>query len=288
LNPENAQAYAGLAHALVLQGIIESLRIPEAYHTARAAAERALGIQPDLAEAKSAAAWVKVVHERDWEEAGRLLNEAVRSGRPSGRTLACSAVFHVASAQLRRASELSYQAFIEEPLNGSRWAMHAWIEYLSGDFTLSREHVLQGHRSGVRGTLLACTEALLSLQMENPRSAAQRIRTLMGEESQAPLLQGLLGYALVNSGQKAEARELLSELVRAHSQSRRTSFYGIAVSHLALGEPEEAVRALEQAYTSGPIWSCGFHCDPILAPLREHAAFKAFVERAYPSAPRTA
>ena len=76
LDPGDPYAYAGLAGGYVALG--HSPAAPEdAWIRARAAAERALTLAPDLAEAHGAMGQVKMYYERDWAGAERHLRRAI-------------------------------------------------------------------------------------------------------------------------------------------------------------------------------------------------------------------
>lgn len=74
-NPTDARAYAGLAlgYATLGHGFEPS---PDAWSRARAAALRAVALDPDLAEAHAALADVKYYYEWDWEGAERAFRRA--------------------------------------------------------------------------------------------------------------------------------------------------------------------------------------------------------------------
>lgn len=71
LDPEYARAYAALAESYVLLPEYGGPPIPETLPLARAVADRALALDPDLAEAYSAAGYRRAVFEWDWDAAER-------------------------------------------------------------------------------------------------------------------------------------------------------------------------------------------------------------------------
>jgi TolB-like protein len=71
LDPDYARAYAGLAETYALLPEYGGPSIPEILPTARAATERALALDPDLAEAHTASAYLKAYFEWDHEGAER-------------------------------------------------------------------------------------------------------------------------------------------------------------------------------------------------------------------------
>ena len=76
LDPNYAQAYAGLAdsYALTASGLAPAVRMPKA----KAAAERALSIDPDLAEAHTSLAFILYKFEWNWREAENHFRRAIQ------------------------------------------------------------------------------------------------------------------------------------------------------------------------------------------------------------------
>jgi Flp pilus assembly protein TadD len=282
LDPDNALAFAGLAHALVMQGLIGTLRIPEAYVSAKAAADRALALAADTEEAQSAAAWVALVLEHDWRRAHDVFGQLVQQPDPSGRVISGWGMFLIGAGRLHEAREIMYQASLRDPLIASRWARHCWADYLSGDYEQALEHVLHGRESGNRGPVLTGVEALLCLAVEKPATAIVKIGELIGEDPELPVLHGALGHAFARNGNIDQARSLLDKLAHRRPSAPQTPFYAMSLILIALGEHEEAIKTLQQSYSAGSLWSFGFHSDPVLAPLRNHPKFQAFVRHAYP------
>lgn len=64
LDASNAEAFAGLSMALIGEGLLGTVRAPDAYVKAKAVLDRALELDPALPEAISAAAWLKLISTR--------------------------------------------------------------------------------------------------------------------------------------------------------------------------------------------------------------------------------
>ena len=92
----------------------------------------------------------------------------------------------------------------------------------------------------------------------------------------APLAE--LAHAYAASGRGAEARQLLEELL-ARSKTGHVSKYLIATVYAALGDKNEALTRLEQAYSERS-WYLGFlRSDPELDSLRSEPRFQDLVRR---------
>lgn len=87
-----------------------------------------------------------------------------------------------------------------------------------------------------------------------------------------------LAHAYAASGRRAEARQSLEELLD-RSRTGHVSKYLIATVYAALGDKNEALTRLEQAYSERS-WYLGFlKSDPELDTLRSEPRFKDLVRR---------
>ncbi len=84
-DPDFAMAHVGLADSYVILGFYEAMVPREAFPRARAAAERALALEPGLADAYPALAYVRMYHDWDWAAAGAEFQRVLR-GNPGHST----------------------------------------------------------------------------------------------------------------------------------------------------------------------------------------------------------
>jgi TolB-like protein/DNA-binding winged helix-turn-helix (wHTH) protein len=90
-----------------------------------------------------------------------------------------------------------------------------------------------------------------------------------------------LGYAYAMAGRTSEARGILRNL-RALSQQRYVSPYGIALLHLGLGEKEAALNWLDKAYEAHAFELADISADRRLDPLRSNPRFQDLAQRVGP------
>lgn len=282
LDPSNPRAYAGLAHSLIFQGLLGALHIPDAYHSAGVAAEFAASLAASEPQTKSPAAWIKVVHERDWDGAYSLFRELASCDSTS--TLPCTGfgLLLIAAGQVERAGELLYRAARRNALSAAYRGLHCWTDYLARDFVQAQEHVTQSRLAAQEGDTIRVVEALLLLQTQAPEDALPNLHAMFRQNQHHPLFRAAIAHALATTGQTEKASQILEELRRHRSHAERIPYYSIAIALIGLERYEEAVMALERSYVVGSLFSLGFHADPILAPLHSHPDFQTFVRSAYP------
>jgi len=122
---------------------------------------------------------------------------------------------------------------------------------------------------------------LLELQGKIPEAIAQYEKA--GAITNDPISLGMLGHIYGTTGRKDEARKILEKLKKMRAE-RYIAAYPLAIVALGLGEKEEALKWLDQAYQDrdgnaiAPI-----RIDPLFKPLRGDPRFEALAERVVPS-----
>lgn len=283
LNPSNAEAFAGLAQALISEGVMGNLRIPDAYASARESLERAIELDMESVEVKCAAAWLKMVSERDWPGARRDFDGILSHPLSNRRAIVGRALLYIAEGSPGEAANLLQELLQHSALNSRAAALYYWSKYLAGEYGEVLDLIEEARYSGHSGRVLDAVEALASIHCENPDVCIARIQTMAIDSANHALLRGVLGNALALNGQTQRANEILDSLTQAVDGKRGADPYAVALIFIALGEKQEAVQWLEQSYRRGSLWSLAFLSDPILQSLRDEPSYRAFLSKAnYP------
>jgi tetratricopeptide (TPR) repeat protein len=283
LDPSNAEALAGLSHALMAGGLVGSLRVPEAYIAAKAALGRAVEIDAESPEARCAAAWLKMVLERDWLGARHRYDDCLDRRPTDTRALVGRALLHTAEGSPREASGLLRKAVEQNVLSTPAVELHCWSTYLAGDYGDAFSLVEEARASGQSGPILDAVEALASIRCEKPTASFSRIENLLADSPRHELLRGVLGYALASNGQPQRANEILRAMTYGTPGDRIAAPYAVALILTGLNEGHDAAQWLELSYRKGSLWSLGFPCDPILKSLRDTPSYRMFLSKvSYP------
>ena len=273
-----ALAHVGVADAYILLTNYGAVAPNEALPRAIDAAERALAIEPGLAEAAMSRAWARWVYELDWDEASVELPKAIeRSPSHSfsyqlyASYLAALGRHDDAIEEMRRAREL-------DPFSLVINAVLAWHHFLAHEPELAVEQSLRTLEMDAEFSRAYSYLGWAHLQRSNVEdgvAALERSRQLVGT-SLARTAELAHGYAA--AGRVSEARQLLSELERAARELYVPADL-IAKIHLALGDDDAAVRWLERALADRSVQRVSFNVDPLLDPLRDDARFDAILKR---------
>ena len=278
-DPGYALAYAGLADSYAVLSAYSALSPAEAFTRARAAARRALELDPDLAQAHATLGLAFGNYDHDWPAAESEYKKAIAldpnyatAHHWYGLLLTAVGRFDEAVAQLRRAAELDpfsviIQCNLSRPFLGTRQFDRAVEESLKA--------VALDPRSGV-GHLYA----------GNAYVAANRIREAVAEyETVARLLgrtpYGLtaLGRAQALSGRREEALATVEEM-KALSAQRYVSPAFIAMVLRHVGDKDHLLDWWEKACDDRSFETMFLKVDPANDDIRDDPRFAVLLRKA--------
>jgi TolB-like protein len=276
-DPGYALAYAGLADCYVTLGSYDVLPPRETYPKARAAARRALEIDPTLAEPHASLAWVH--HRLDWDWSAAE-SEFEQSTRLNPRYATAHYWYAIYFQELMRPAEFTVQikrALELEPLSLAINTAVGWNSYLLRRYDQAIEEL---------GKVIEMDPnfAWAHAALGNAYSAKAMYEEAIVEHQKAVALSGgrgfvaYLGHSLAVSGRRREAAKILNEL-KDQSKQRYVSALGIAEVHVGLGENEEAFIWLEKAYADRAEGLTRLKLGPKNDPLRADPRFADLLRR---------
>jgi len=279
-DPQYALAYAGLADCYGIIGATIYGRLPasEAAPKARAAAIRALEIDPSLAAAETSLATAKFNYDWDWAGAADGFKKAIQLD-PSYSTayqryslyLSAMGKFDDSFEQIKKAREL-------EPLSISINTSLGWRLYLAREYDRAIAQL--------RDTLEmdpASEWAHLNLGQAYEQKgqfgpAIEELQKALELSHSSPLTLSALAHAEALSGNHAAANKLLAQLEEL-SKKQYVSPYYVAIVYLGLGKNDVAMNWLEKAYTDRSNGLVFLKVEPELDPLRAIRRFVALQNR---------
>ncbi|MDX1395459.1 MAG: tetratricopeptide repeat protein [Gemmatimonadota bacterium] len=249
-DPGFAPAHAALAETLSTQSIGLGLASHDVMPAARAAADRALELDPGLSDAHVARALVSMFYERDYGAAKRGFDRALALNPNYADAYLWSEfywtyvarVFESALAATLRAQELSP---LDPSIRGRRGNVYFLfgrvdeaIEYLEGEVDAAPESPML--RLSLADALFRADRIDESLVQAN--LCLELFRTF--EVAAGPL--GVTGVVRARAGDLDGARELLGELERRAGRGFVTSCWQGLV-HAGLGDLDSAFRCFDRA-----------------------------------------
>ena len=270
LQPDFARAHAALAETYAPLGGSGFMPPAEAARKMRAAAERALEIDPDLVEGLTALGACAAFHEWRWAEGERHFLRALEVNPNYVVTHMWYGLWlerQGRQAENLRARERAVQL---DPLGGAAVAGYGNALFMNGRIE----------------DAISVLEKALEIDPGNPQllSNLATVYASLGryDEAIAKFARagelGSLGYTYGIAGRAGEASAALEELER-RAQQRYVAPYLFALVHVGLGNRSAALDALERGFELGDPTMGSIKVAPELAPLRDEPRFIALIEK---------
>ena len=278
-DPTYALAYAGLAEGYVPLGFYCHVPPRDAFPKARSAALKALEIDPELCEARTVLAAVKMSFDWDLVDAEREARAAVdidpsyaRARQTLSECLIAKGDAAGSIAEIKRALDL-------DPLSLHTSAAVTMMLYFSRQYDEAIEH---GVRTVEMDSTFFPSYLFLGLAYVERRRYSEAVAALQkGTEvsGNITLMQASVASAFAFAGKAEEAGRILSELEQA--RGHYVSQTSIAAVYSGLGDVDAALTALERAYDDRCSWLLrALVADPRLDRLRDQPRFHDLCRRA--------
>jgi TolB-like protein/DNA-binding winged helix-turn-helix (wHTH) protein/Flp pilus assembly protein TadD len=275
-DPQFALAYSGLA--LSYLALSDFYLAPhEVMPKAEEAARKALELDDGLSEAHDALGYVELIYRWDWPAAQQHLQRAIELNPGNALAQDHYANYFSALGRHGEAFATSERARELDPLSLLIQANNGLYFFLGREYDRAIE---SEHKAlGLDAKCITC-RAYLALALAQSRrlpEALQEARLVRLSDAN-PLDLGSAASAIAAAGQRAEAEALLRRLQQLGKQ-RWVCPYELGTTYLALGDKDQALRELENAYQAHSICMVWAKDDPRLDPLRSEPRFQAILQR---------
>jgi len=278
-DPDYAAAHAGLADCYTMLAW-NSMRAPkDALPKAKVAAETALRIDGELAEAHSSLAANLMFYDWDWAGAEREFKRSIDLNPSYGVVRPWYAFELAALGRHVEASAESQNAIRIDPLALPILVSSGLVFYLSRSYDRAIE-VCQKILK-IDSTSFYQVHFVIGLAYEGKGMHTEAINALNEAVKLSkgnPHMLAAQGYVLASSGKSAEAVEIIHEL-----KDRLTRGYisphNIAMVYAGLRQTDETLEWLERAYEDRSMWLIFVNAYPIFDFLRQNHRFQRLVDR---------
>jgi len=276
LDPNYALAYCGLADIYSYMGGFTMLG-REAWAKEKELAQKALALDPDLAEAHLSLgqALVGAFHWRDGEnEIKRALElnpNLALAYDADAWVLAITGRFDAAIAQARKTSQL-------DPLNPGSFGFYLYLarRYDEAIAELRRDLELVGDNASGHSVLGWC----LIAKGDAAGAIAEQEKAKALDD--LPIYDGCLGYSFGILGDRAKAEQVLTHLNELAKQ-RYVSPQALITVYIGLGEKSTALDWLEKSYEDQDIACWYLKIDQIYDSVRNEPRFQALITKIFAS-----
>ena len=280
LDSSFAPAYSGLSDAYLWAAFNEGvITATEGKSKAKAAAEKALALNPASAEAHTSLANYKSWYEHDWAGAEKEFRRAIElnpnlafAHDQFGLTLACQGRFDESIVEGRRAVEL-------DPLDPAIAIDNTMALVGQGQFQKAQDEARRGAELDPTFFFPQMQFGWFDLQQGNARAAVPKLEKAAAMEA-PPFVTAYLGYAYGAAGDKAKALATIEE-IKKKGVGNFVPPLNLALVYLGLGDHARALDYLEQAQAADSQWMMYLKVDRIFDPLRADPRFVALMEKCH-------
>ncbi len=291
-----APGWAGLADSYSLLGSHEYGELPpkEAFPKATAAARRALEIDEALSEAHAALAFIQFSYEWDWAGAEREFRRALQLQPGYAVAQQWYSCYSMAMGRAEASLAASLRGVELEPVDLALHAQLTWHWFSARQYDQAIEasrrtldldpnspvaHWHLGRAFEQKGEYQRAIGEFQIAYLLSGGNPTSKYAVARGAASGGnPVYLSSLGHAYAVAGNALEARKALRELEEL-AKLRYVSPYERAVILTGLGEKEEALAWLEEAYADRSGWLVYLGLEPRLEQLRPDPRFASLLRR---------
>jgi serine/threonine protein kinase/Tfp pilus assembly protein PilF len=274
IDPEYAAAWAQLAQLYSGMAFGDPVWLPQA----RAAANRALDLDPELAEGRAITGSIAFYHDWDWETARRELTRAIELNPGLASAHQAYGDYLEVLGRWSESIVVGKRSVEVDPISAHMRANLGLTYNMARRFEDARascESALELDPQDSWAWYCVADSHHGSGNLEQAIAAAERGLELDPDE---PVLQIILAREYDAVGRRDEAQEILESL-ETRSQSEYVSPFYLAWIHTHLGNHDEALAYLDQAVTSRAAYTPWINSEPDFDSLRDNPRFEDLLRR---------
>ena len=271
-DPEYAPAWVGLSWAYAYQADSGQLPAADGYRQARAAAEKALALDPQLADAHLAMGWIQLVYDWDWDAVDASYRRALELEPGSALALRHASRLAFTFGRWNEAIDLANKAIESDPLRpGSYSNLGLALQAVNRD-----SEAVAAFRTALELDPDGASRHLLlgrALLLQDKTDSALQETQLETDEGWRLTGLSLVFHAL---GRHSESDAALATLKSKYAEN---SAYQIAGVHAFRGEADLAFEWLERAYSQRDGGVAEIKSNPLMGGLIGDPRYKAFLRK---------
>jgi serine/threonine-protein kinase len=290
-DPTFALAFSGLADSYALLCDIGVVRPVDEMPKAKAAAQKAVDADPELAEAYTSRAFVRLAYDWDWPGAQSDFQQALQLNPkyPTAHQWYASYLMQMGKFSLAKNEiEEAHKLDPLSPIISANTGLYSYYEknyddaiakykttlQSDPDFWVARHYLALAYvQKGMHDEAIAELRKLIKV----PASGAIPDHVIEAESEAS----ASLGFACGMAGKQAEARAIISQL-EALSQKRYVSPLYFAIVYAGLKNNDKAIEYLNKAFDARHPGLVLIRIEPMFDGLRRDDRFKTLINRFEP------
>ena len=278
IDPTYTAAYTGLADAYILAGSYgNSFLSPQtAMPKAKEAAQKALALNDNSAEAHTSLAYIKVIYDWDWSGAESEFRRALELNPKYLNAHHWYSHELMAEGRVQESHEQSEQALAIEPTNVLMNEHMAWHHLMAREYDRSIPQALKTIELDpdfVQAHRVLALDYLYTNQFNKACAEFQKGVELSHED---PIARAYLARCYALSHRQVEARQILDALVNS-SVERYISASEIAAVYAALNDSNASIEWLNKACSERSSSLIYLNVDPVYDHMRRDPRFQKVV-----------
>jgi tetratricopeptide (TPR) repeat protein len=278
IDPNYAAAYSGLADTYILAGSYgNSFMAPQtAMPKAKEAAEKALELDSNSAEANTSLAYIKLIYDWDWTGAEAGFRRALQLNPKYAPAHHWYSHELMAQGRVQESHFQSEEALDLDPFNVVMNEHMAWHHLMAREYDRSIPQALKTIELDpdfVQAHRVLALDYLYTGQFTKACEEFQKGVTLSHDD---PIARAYLARCYALSHRQADARQILDTLVKA-SEERYVSSAEIAAVYAALNDDTASIEWLNKACAERASALIYINIDPVYDHMRRDPRFQKVV-----------
>ena len=280
-DPRFAPAYAGLSDSYTALGVYASIPREEAYARAAAAAEKAVQLDPSLAEAYASLAMAQK-NRFEWRAAEASFRRALELKPGLATAHQWYSIFLTQHARFAEATAEIKTAMSLDPLSAGpklQFGVMLTMSRRFDDAIAQYEEALGMDRDFAIAYRLIGNAYASKGEYARAHALFDEARRRMPPGAEDEELQADVGFLFARWNRTAEALDLMRQLLRRYEDAHAQVTGCIATIYAGLGRRDEAISWLSRAYEGRDPETAYLLVDPRWDTLREDPRFKDLLKR---------
>jgi len=277
-DPTYAPAYAGMADCYAAMGYNNYLSPADSFPRAKAAAEKALELDPNLAEAHASLGYTVMYYDWNFPLAEKEYKRAIElnPSYPPGHQW--YAYLLMATRQPKKSLAEVAAAQRLDPLSVPIQTDQGYMLYYDGQTDAALKAIRTALEMDPKFPLGYFWLGRIYTSQRNFDQAEQEFQKVPGLRAWTPMMAAI-GFLYGQWGKRDEANAIVQEFAALTVQGKFASSYAVALVFSGLGEKERALDYLDKAYAERSHWLLWLNNDPRFDLVRKEPRFKELVRR---------
>jgi serine/threonine protein kinase/Flp pilus assembly protein TadD len=278
-DPNSALAYSGIAESYMTLGpTLQVLPPQQAVSDAKAAATKAMELDPYLAEPHVTLSQISLINDWDWTKAESEIKKAVELNPGSSAAHHWYGLFLGYQGKAADARRQIIQAREGDPLSPILQANVGWTYYIERDYAHAKQELEKTQQVNPDFWVAPWGLGSTYVQLDQLPKAITELERAVQLSGHAPGALSSVAYAYARAGESARAKAILSELKNA-AGNKHVSPWDVGIVYAGLKDHQQALSWLERAATEHSQSLPGLKVEPWFNELHDETRFQQLLRK---------